>query len=397
MSRNFSWALVSVLILVSTALAQTRTQTNSPPAIGFKTLYNFTGGNDGCCIFGGVARDKAGNLYGVAYLSDDLSNYGDLWELTQGASGYTFHILQSFSSTDGECTGTPTIDAAGNVFGACGGLVNGGTLWEYSNQGRFSVLHTFYAPAEGGGPDGSVAIDSSGNIYGTAGGYGPNGGGTLWEYSTSGKLTVLHAFALFYGSDGAGLPAGPRLDASGKLWGVTSQGPDCYACGNGTIWNYNLNSGTFTLVSNLDNTDIKHPQSRLTLDAAGNLYGTAYGLGIQDCGVVYELSPANNYQPVIVYHFSQIIGCEPIGRVSFDPQGNIFGTTYYGGAGSGVAYELKLVNGVWKETLLHTFVGTDGTGPFGGLTSDGAGNWFGTTELGGSGKQGTVFEISGVQ
>jgi uncharacterized repeat protein (TIGR03803 family) len=395
--RKFSWALLSMLIFVHGALAQKKRESKPKAAITFQTLYNFTGGDDGCCIFGGVARDKAGNLYGVAYLSDDLSNYGDLWEFTPGAAGYTFHILQSFSSTDGECAGTPTIDAAGNIFGVCGGFVNGGTLWEYSHGGQFFVLHTFYAPTEGDGPADTVAFDSAGNIYGTTHGYGPNGGGTLWEYSPSGRLTVLHAFALFYGSDGAGIPAGPRLDSTGKLWGVAVQGPDCYACGYGTIWNYDLNSGTFTVVSNLDTTDIKHPQSRLTLNAAGNLYGTAYGLGIQDCGVVFELSPGNNYQPVIVYHFSNIIGCEPLGRVTFDSQGNLFGATYYGGAGGGVAYELKLVNGVWKETVLHTFIGTDGTGPDGGLVSDGAGNWFGTTAYGGSAGQGTVFEISGVQ
>jgi hypothetical protein len=111
--------------------------------------------------------------------------------------------------------------------------------------------------------------------------------------------------------------------------------------------------------------------------------------------VVYELSPGNNYQPVVVYHFSKVLGCGVDGGIVFDAQGNIFGTTYLGGATDvGVAYELKLVNGVWKETLLHSFSGTDGRYPLNALTTDGAGHWFGTTQYGGADGWGTVFEIS---
>jgi hypothetical protein len=114
---------------------------------------------------------------------------------------------------------------------------------------------------------------------------------------------------------------------------------------------------------------------------------------------VYELSKGNNYQPVIDYSFNEGQGCGPDGNLTFDPQGNLFGTTLStgsGGTGSGTVYELKNVSGVWQKLLLHTFVGTDGTGPLGSLVTDGAGNWFGTTAFGGTLSWGTVFEISGV-
>jgi uncharacterized repeat protein (TIGR03803 family) len=366
------------------------------PAIGFKTLYNFTGGEDGCCIYGGVARDKAGNLYSVADLNQNLTGSGGLFKLTPGADGYAFEILQSFGRTDAGCMGTPAFDAAGNLFGLCSGSTDEGTLWEYSNRGQFSVLHTFYGPVDGMNPRGSVAFDNAGNIYGTAPYDGIHGGGTLWEYSAAGVFSVLHDFTV-WGADGS-LPTTPRIAAGGLLWGTSVQGPDCLACGNGTIWNYDPASATFTVVADLANSTIKNPLSRLALDSAGNLYGTAYALGAPTCGVVYELSPGNNYQPVILYHFTKVLGCSPLGDLVFDPQGNLFGTTCLGGAlDDGVVYELKLANGVWKETLLHSFSGLDGASPFSGLTPDGAGDWFGTTEFGGSFGQGSVFEISGVK
>jgi uncharacterized repeat protein (TIGR03803 family) len=389
-------ALLCTVVFLLLVLSSGFSQANSDSSIAFKALYNFTNGTDGCCIFSGVARDIAGNLYGVAYANTNLSGYGDLFKLAPGASGYTLQVLQSFNGTNGgQCVGTPTVDNAGNIFGVCGGELNDGTLWKYSSQGKFSVLHTFYGPTEGMKPSGSVVIDNSGNIFGTAASYGPNEGGTLWKYSATGDFSVLHPFTV-YGNDGSG-PIGPTMDSTGKLWGVSALGPNCYACGNGTVWNYDPGMAVFTIVSNLDNTDIQKPQTRLALDSAGNFYGTAYGLGY-GCGVVYELSPGNDYQPVILYQFTKVLGCELIGGVTFDAQGNIFGTTYLGGsANDGVAYELKMVNGVWKETVLHSFSGGDGNFPLTALTTDGAGNWFGTTQYGGSAGWGTVFEISGVK
>jgi uncharacterized repeat protein (TIGR03803 family) len=81
-----------------------------------------------------------------------------------------------------------------------------------------------------------------------------------------------------------------------------------------------------------------------------------------------------------------------------DGQGNIFGATYVGGAhGNGTVYELRPGSGGWQETILHNFDISDGSGPQSGLITDGAGNWYGTTSSGGSGKWGTVFEVSGVK
>ena len=399
MPRNSLWALVSILILVNSAFAQTSASTSSDPVIGFRTLYNFTGGNDGCCIYGGLAADRTGSVYGVAYSGRTLSDYGDLFKLTYSGQGYSFQVLQGLAVAGGGCITTPTIDKAGNVFGVCdgaGGVGGYGTLWEYSHQGKFSILHAFNGLTDGSEPQDSVVLDKSGNIYGTTYTGGPGGSGTLWEYSSAGVFTLLHAFA--DGDDGGLLPAGPAIDGNGIVWGTTESGPNCYYCGSGTVWSYDPALSTFTTVEDFNVSEIVAPMSRLAVDREGNLYGTGFTAARNNCGLVYELQASANYAPEVLYAFSKDgnDGCEPFGRVELDVQGNIFGATSYGGAhGDGVIYELTPGIG-WQETILHNFNLSDGSGPQSGLITNGANDWFGTTSSGGSGKWGTVFEISGV-
>ena len=143
MRRTAFGSLLMLILCMYTAHGQTDGPSNSTASTGFQVLYNFTDHADGCCILAGVARDHAGNLYGVAYLSDNEANFGDLFKLTRGAKTYTFQVLKSFNSGNGGCMGTPTVDASGNVFGVCSGTGSGaGTLWEVLEQGSFfSVAH----------------------------------------------------------------------------------------------------------------------------------------------------------------------------------------------------------------------------------------------------------------
>lgn len=91
-------------------------------------------------------------------------------------------------------------------------------------------------------------------------------------------------------------------------------------------------------------------------------------------------------------------GSMPRGDLLLDKTGAIFGVTSQGGAsGNGVVFRLKATNaGIWKETVLHSFSGPDGSAPDGGLISVGA-SFFGVTTLGGASNQGVVFEVSHVK
>lgn len=405
MSERLGWSFWLVLILVSGVLGASEPQSSHNHGIRFQVLHHFTGGNDGYYIPGGLVKDRHGNLYGIAVTHYGGSEYGLLFELTRIGQSYKFLVLYNFDRSDGfNCYGTPAPDNHGNIFGVCsfGGRNEQGTLWKYSRLGHFTVLHNF-TYADGLAPQDSIAVDDSGNIYGTSFEAGPNGGGTLWQYSSSSRsFNVLHGFS--NGDDGGGLQAGPRIDVkTGVIWGTTRYGPNCSDCGNGTVWTYDPSSGIFSTVVDFDSTGILEADSRLILDAQGNVFGTAWGAqGVpHSCGVVYELRRnGNNYTPIILHQFldNNRDGCSLYGRVRFDDSGNLLGTTYWGGEfKAGTVYKLKCQDGDWQEEILHSFDNRDGWGPQSGLKTDHKGNWFGTTSFGGKYNRGTVFQISGVQ
>jgi len=144
------------------------------------------------------------------------------------------------------------------------------------------------------------------------------------------------------------------------------------------------------------------PGKGLVFDTAGNLYGTAVAGGPDDVGTVFELSPLSGgvWQETTLHGFTgRPDGSEPYGPLTIDVAGNLYGTTNFGGgANQGTIYELTPVSGGgWTETLLHSFTGgADGSDPVGGLVLDSAGNLYGTASGGGAHGQGTVFELSPV-
>src|SRR5262249_47251836 len=134
----------------------------------------------------------------------------------------------------------------------------------------------------------------------------------------------------------------------------------------------------------------------LIYDQAGNVYGTTYGGG-NGQGVVYELSRSGSgWTEQGLYSFSGPDGANPANGVIFDSVGNLYGTTAFGGANNlGTVFELSPSGGGWTERVLYSFQGSsDGSSPTSGLLLDGSGNIYGTTSNGGSGGGGTVFELA---
>src|SRR5579872_1125347 len=143
---------------------------------------------------------------------------------------------------------------------------------------------------------------------------------------------------------------------------------------------------TVLLNFNLSGTTGAFPQTSLILDAAGNLYGTAVSGGSYNGGTAFEMTrnQDGSWSQTIVHAFNHTVadGDEPFGNLVFDAAGNLYGTTYYGGAyGEGVVYELSPASVGWKQTILHTFGSgpNDGANPKGGVILDHAGNLYGTT------------------
>jgi len=143
------------------------------------------------------------------------------------------------------------------------------------------------------------------------------------------------------------------------------------------------------------------------MDAAGNLYGTAsMGGKYVFFGIVFELVPTANgtWKEKILHTFNRegAEGIYPYGNLIFDAKGNLYGTTAFGGTyGYGTVFELMPTeSGGWKEKILHVFQGSDGYFPYGGLTFDSEGNLYGTTVFGAAPTCdagfgcGVVFELS---
>ena len=148
---------------------------------------------------------------------------------------------------------------------------------------------------------------------------------------------------------------------------------------------------TFTVINTFNGTNGAHSMAAMIFDQAGNLYGTTSAGGLGK-GVVFELSPngSGGWTENVIYEFGSRThdGATPYSPLIFDANGNLYGTTELGGTSSqGTVFELSPVaGGGWTETILHNFgsVTSDGHHPIAGLLMDDNGNLFGTTYLGGS-------------
>ena len=147
------------------------------------------------------------------------------------------------------------------------------------------------------------------------------------------------------------------------------------------------------------------PVAGVISDAAGNLYGTTFYGGAYGDGMVFELSPdATGWKMTVLHSFGNgTDGFWVTGGLVFDTHGNLFGTTEFGGTGGcttgiggcGTIFELSPNgDGTWTETALYNFQGSDGFEAHAGLIVDAAGNLYGDTANGGAYSQGVVFELS---
>ncbi len=137
------------------------------------------------------------------------------------------------------------------------------------------------------------------------------------------------------------------------------------------------------------------------MDKSQNLYGTTAGGGSSKSGTVFQLVPpatgSASWKTNIIFSFGGATGATPYDVVSIDTAGNLYGTTSGGGSqGYGAVFELAPpVAGTnnWTETVLASFNGTNGAYPVAGVTLDGAGNLYGTAVNGGAAQSETVFGV----
>jgi uncharacterized repeat protein (TIGR03803 family) len=385
-----------------------------------KVLHNFgISGNDGQRPGAGLIFDSAGNLYGTT-VGGGSKGAGTAFETSPNGSGsWTTKVLHNFGISKDEGTNPEAgliFDGAGNLYGTTfyGGSEGYGTVFELTPNGSGGwtekVLHNFGNDG-GARPQAGLIFDTSGNLYGTTTRGGSADWGTVFELTPNGSggwtERVLHNFDI---ADGV-VPTAPLIfDGSGNLYGTTDYGGSGSGCaqgpGCGTVFEMTPNgSGGWTerVIHNfgIGGDDGQFPSAGLTLDSAGDLYGTTYAGGSKGDGTVFEMTPngSGGWTERAIHNFGigENDGAEPEAGLIFDSAGYLYGTTYAGGSkGGGTVFELTPNgSGGWTEGVIHNFgIGeNDGVGPEAELIFDGAGNLYGTTFFGGSEGDGTVFEV----
>lgn len=297
-----------------------------------------------------------GTVYGTLYYNYGCDFCGAVFHLyppqtvprtaLQLWNGESLHNFTG-GSDGGNPSGALLMDQAGALYGTTenGGEAGLGTIYQVvHSNGTWDQTVIFSPPNETYGvvPLNGVVADSAGNLYGAFQRGGPSGPGAIYELSPSGSgWTEQTVYGFTAGSDGA-QPSSVILDGSGNLYGATSGG----GAGNGgTIFKLTHGSGGWALTTlyNISGTAPCGVIGRLTLDSAGNLYGTTYCDGAYGYGSIFELSPSGaNYVYTDLHDFTNgNDGGYPNGGLVLDAQGNLYGTTFGGGSGGGgVVFEL---------------------------------------------------------
>jgi uncharacterized repeat protein (TIGR03803 family) len=362
------------------------------PAGQQTVLFNFPGGNGGKLPYAGVLQDASGNLYGTTYNGGE-ANAGIVYKLDP--AGHETVLCGFPGGAGAKPYGSLVTGAQGNLYGATsnGGVRNEGAVYKMDAAGRETLLYSFTGGADGAKPEAGVILDAAGNLYGTTAGGGAGKDGVVYKVDTSGHETVLHNFT---GAPDGATPYGDGvvLDAAGNLYGTTSYGGATSAScpgGCGVVYKLDPARRETVLYTFTGGADGAQPNG-VTLDSAGNLYGSTYAGGTGNGGVVYKLDPTGHQ--TVLYTFSLGgLGETPVGNLVLDAAGNLYGVTTFGNNSNGSVYKLDATG---QGTSLYNFPvsGADGANLSGGLILDAAGNLYGTTAYDGSGGGGVVFKLS---
>lgn len=334
--------------------------TGSRAVAAEKVLYTFPGGNRGYDPEYGVVLDRAGNAYGTTCYGGTYG-WGTVYELKPSKHG-----------------------------------------WDQI------VLYNFEGSSDGENPRGNLLIDKNGNVYGTTPTGGASNGGTVFELQKAQAgwtHVVLYDFCSLNGCADGAEPEGLTFDKAGNLYGTTSSGGRnrCYEGGCGTVYELSSVGSSWkeTVIHSFNNNgDGYYPNPGVTFGESGSLYGTTASGGGYGYGLIFVLKPGKTgWKEALLFAFDGLQNHrDPGGYLTIDSAGNIFGTTtgyYFGGCGSqcGSVFRLARSNGQWVETDVYLFDGTHGAGPNPGLIIDSAGNFYGSAYQGGSNNAGVIFQL----
>lgn len=390
------------------------------------TLFTFPNGTITTNPYTLIA-DGHGNYFGTA-----IGGNGSVFELTPAAGGgWSVTTIYAFPGATGPYYPDGIVmDSSGNIFVACAEGPPYGSIAELSPNGaggytEKTIFH--FNGTNGRDPLGMLVLDSSGNIYGTTNAGGQCsaesvGCGVAYELSpqTGGtwKEKILYRFGAFAG-DGEFPAGGLVFDRKGNLYGTT-QGGGLTGCPNanvscGTVFElmHTTQGWTEKILHRLNIAEGEYPWDAPTIDAAGNLYVTAYEGGAELFGSIFELTPTSEgeWKFHLIHSFSDFAtGAILVAGVTLDATGSLIVSTQDGGvdrlpcvsrgtnAGCGTVWKFTPTGtGKWSSKLLYVFSGGSDGRQLDDLrlVLDGSGNIFGVAAYGGdANSDGTIFEIT---
>jgi uncharacterized repeat protein (TIGR03803 family) len=336
----------------------------------FVVLHYFDG-TDGYGLDASLIQATDGNFYGTT-AQGGANNQGTAFEIT--ASGvlttlYNFCNLPDCS--DGAGPEAIVQGSDGDFYGTTEGAgFTGGTVFKLTPNGVLTTLYSFCSESnctDGLEPVGELIQGSDGNFYGTTYIGGADNGGTAFRLTPSGTLTILYSFCQQVKNqictDGFGPLAGLVEGVNGSFYGTTSAGGA--NSNSGTVFKITPSGSLTTLHTFCSRfihgrcVDGSDPAYSLILVTDGNFYGTTQKGGIHDrcdyeCGTVFKITPGGAFTPVHDFcsytYFPCPSGSNPNGLVQ-DTSGNLYGTTYLGGAnGDGTIFSLSVGLGPFVET-----------------------------------------------
>jgi len=331
------------------------------PSGSLTTLYRF--GDAGFEPPAGLTLGRDGNFYGTTTITCSGLGGGNVFKITPGGMLtflHDFHERDGSTPFAGLVLGTDGsfygVTAAGGTSNNCGGE-GCGVVFKITSGGQLTTLYSFCPQsgcADGNEPYGGLVEGTDGNFYGTTllGGITNSncqtGCGTVFKITPSGALTTLYRFcSLANCSDGNGLFAGLVQGRDGNFYGTTQYGGTNNNCGTG-----------------------------------------------EGCGTAFKITPSGVL--TTIYNFCSLAGCadgdQPGAALIVGADGNLYGSTEYGGLGPGTLFKIT-PNGTL--TTLHSFEGypTEGAVPAAALMQVSDGDFYGTTYFGGASNYGTVFRF----